>query len=154
MKRSTVVPLAIAACALAASIIGFSDAPSAGASAAPKTLHITTKTLLLTGPTTPPAPGDRIEFYEQASGGDTGHDYAECSVMNDQGEALCHVEFVLKHGTISADAVTNVNATMLDNSGPITGGTGRYNGARGTVTLKGPATSTRFAFHFLHGVRP
>jgi hypothetical protein len=150
MKRSAVVSLAIATSALAASVIGFSPALSAGAKAASKTLRINTKTLLLTAPETPPAPGDRLAFYEQATGGDSGHDYVDCVVMNDQGEALCHAEFVLARGAISADAVINVNAASLDASGPITGGTGRYNGARGTVSITGPATSTRFAFHFLN----
>jgi hypothetical protein len=132
--------------------MGFSGAPSAGAKAASKTLRITTETLLLTGPTTPPAPGDRLEFYEQASGGDTGHDFADCGVMNDEGEALCHVEFVLERGDISANAVINVNAATLDSSGPITGGTGRYNGARGTVAITGPVSNTRFAFHFVRAI--
>jgi hypothetical protein len=149
MKRLAVVTLATAACALVASVIVSAQAPSAGARAPTGTLHINTKTLLLTGPTTPPAAGDRLDFYEKDSGGDTGHDYAECIVMNAQGEALCHVEFVLKHGNISGDAVINVNAATLHGSGPILGGTGRYNGARGTVAFSGPATSTRFTFHFV-----
>src|SRR5207237_7667646 len=59
MKRLAVVTLATAACALAASIIVSAQAPSAGARAPTGTLHINTKTLLLTGPTTPPAARDR-----------------------------------------------------------------------------------------------
>ena len=150
MKRLAVVTLAAtAACALGAGIIASSDAPSAAAKAPSRTLSIKTKTLVLTGPTTAPAAGDRLDFYEKDSGGDSGHDYAECIVMNAQGEALCHVAFVLKHGDISADAVINVNAAKLDGTGPITGGTGRYNAARGTVAFSGPATSTRFTFRFV-----
>ena len=148
MKRLTVATLATTACALAASIIGSGDIPIAGANARSRTLHLNTKTLVLTGPTTP-NPGDRLDFYEKDSGGDTGHDYAECIVMNARGEALCHVEFVLKHGDISGDAVININATTLHGAGPIIGGTGSYNGARGTVAFTGPATNTRFTFHFL-----
>jgi hypothetical protein len=149
MNRLAVVTLATAACALAVSSIGSGDVPTAGATTPSGTLHINTKTLVLTAPATPPAAGDRLDFYEQASGGDSGHDYAECVVMNAQGEALCHAEFVLRHGHISLDAVINVNAETLHASGPIVGGTGRYDGARGTVRLSGPATSTRFAFRFL-----
>ena len=148
MKRLAVVTLATA-CALAVSILSSSDVPRAGAEAPSGTLHINTKTLVFTGPTTPPVAGDRLEFYEKSSGGDTGHDYADCVVMNAQGGALCHVEFVLKHGDISIDAVINANATTLHGTGPIVGGTGRYNGARGTVAFSGPATRTRFTFHFV-----
>ncbi|MHB8690036.1 MAG: hypothetical protein ACYDHH_02205 [Solirubrobacteraceae bacterium] len=140
--------VATAALAVAASIIGSADAPSAGANALSRTRHVNTKTLVLTGPAKP-TPGDRLDFYEKDSGGDTGHDYAECIVMNAQGEALCHVEFVLKHGDISGDAVININATTLNGAGPIIGGTGSYNGARGTVAFNGPATSTSFTFRFV-----
>lgn len=148
MKRLAVVTVVVAASALATSMISSADPPIAGAKASSRTLSINTKTLVLTGPSTPPAAGDRLEFYEMASGDDGGRDYADCVVMNAKGAALCHVEFVLKHGDISLDAVINANATTLHGSGPITGGTGRYNGARGTVTFSGPATSTRFTFHF------
>ena len=150
MKRFTAATTTTAAAvfALAAGIIGSGDIPIAGASARSRTLQVNSKTLVLTGPARP-KPGDRLDFYEQDTGGDTGHDYAECTVMNTQGQALCQVEFVLQHGDMGGQAVINVNAATLDSAGPITGGTGNYNGARGTATFTGPATSTRFVFHFV-----
>jgi hypothetical protein len=148
MKRLAVVILATA-CAVAVSILGLTHVTNAGATPSLRTLHINTKTLVLTGPSTPPVAGDRLSFYEKSTGGDTGHDYADCVVMNAQGGTLCHVEFVLKHGDISMDAVINANAANLHGTGPIVGGTGRYNGARGTVAFSGPATRTRFTFHFV-----
>jgi hypothetical protein len=128
-------------------MVALGDASPVGAKSSPHTLRIATQTLVLTAPAGAPLARDRLVFYEAASGDDRGRDYADCVVTNAQGDALCHVEFVLKHGAISIDGVINVNATTTDGSGPILGGTGRYNGARGTVSFSGPATKTRFTFH-------
>ena len=149
MKRLALVIITATGCALAASILGSGNAPVARARSSARTLNITTKTVTLTAPSTPPAAGDRFVFYETVSGGETGRDYADCVVTNARGEALCHLVFVLKRGAIGIDAVANLNDATLHGTGPILGGTGRYNGARGTVVYSGPAENTRFSFRFL-----
>lgn len=93
-------------------------------------------------------PGDHYEFYDRDTGDTRGKDYFDCVVTNPHGDTICNAEFVLKDGNISIEGVFNANATKVDTSAVITGGTGRYNAASGTAIATGSPTSTNFAFHF------
>ena len=147
MKRLT--PIA-AATVVAATIIVLNGTTPVNAQSQSKVLQVMSKTLLVTGlgPTSTPAPGDHVEFYEQDTGGDTGNDYFDCVVTNSHGETICNAEFVLKHGSISIEGVFNADSTTVNTSAIITGGTGSYNAASGTAVATGSPTNTHFAFHF------
>lgn len=87
------------------------------------------------GPNHRPHPGDRFGFSDRETGGDTGRSFAVCTVVG-KGGAVCQVVVNLTRGQISAQFVV-----MLSRNGPpkqaiITGGTGAYNGASGTVDIK------------------
>jgi hypothetical protein len=114
----------------------------------PRVMHVVSKTLLQSGPATPPAPGDRFAFYDSDSGADRGHDYQDCVLTNPRGDVLCTGEFVLKRGHISVLYVVNTGQPELHGAGVITGGTGRYTGASGKVVVSGTPALTPFAFHF------
>jgi hypothetical protein len=133
MKRLTSIAATAAA---AASIILLASGTPVSAQPQSNTLHILSTALLLTGPTTPAA-GDHYEFYDR-----------DTVVTNPHGDTICNAEFVLKGGNISIEGVFNANATKVDTSAVITGGTGRYNAASGTAIATGSPTSTNFAFHF------
>lgn len=137
-----------AAIALAIGIYLLSTGVSGVAKTNSGTIHITAKTLMLTGPTSTPRPGDHLEFYEGDTGSDTGRDYFDCVVTNKQGATYCNAEFVLRHGDITIAGVLNINSATVNVSGPITGGTGRYAAARGSYKATGTPTATHFAFHF------
>jgi hypothetical protein len=144
MKRLTSIAATAAA---AASIILLASGTPVSAQPQSNTLHILSTALLLTGPTTPAA-GDHYEFYDRDTGDTRGNDYFDCVVTNPHGDTICNAEFVLKGGNISIEGVFNANATKVDTSAVITGGTGRYNAASGTAIATGSPTSTNFAFHF------
>jgi hypothetical protein len=145
MKRLT---MSIATIVVAASIMLLASGTPVIARSSSNLLQITSKTLLLTGPTTAPAAGDRYVYYETDTGGDHGKDYFNCVVTNPRGDTLCSAEFVLKHGDISIEGVFDAIAATTNVSAAITGGTGRYNAASGTVIATGPPINTHFAFHF------
>src|SRR6266487_158685 len=122
MKRFV---LATASSALVASVVLAWVIATPGTAKPPSgTLKIVSKTLVQTGPSAPPKPGDRYVFYDRDSGGDRGHDYFDCVVTNAQGLALCDGQFVLRRGDISVQLVSNLTKTTIRATGAIVGGTG------------------------------
>ena len=73
--------------------------------------------------------GARFGFVDKVSGDDTGSTRIVCTDVGNK--ALCTVQVQLSKGTLSAQGIVpeRSNHTPL----AITGGTGAYNGARGTV---------------------
>jgi hypothetical protein len=144
MKR-----LALAATTTAAAIAAaaLTSAAPASSRSVPRELRITSSELLLTGPKTAPAPGDHYEYYDRDTGGDSGHDYFECVVTDPTGSALCTADFVLAQGQITIQGVFNFDSNTVRTDAVITGGTGRYTTAAGTVSAGGTAAKTTFSFH-------
>jgi hypothetical protein len=79
-----------------------------------------------------PRPGDRLGFGDKLSGDDTGIDRAVCTVVGGGGGQLpCNIWVKLSRGTIELQGMVpekSRNAPIA-----VVGGTGSYNGARGTA---------------------
>jgi hypothetical protein len=137
---STVVVLACAGSALAAS------KPSA------ITLQLTSKLQHFSQVDNPPtgqSAGDLVVFTERllnASGQVVGSDAASCVYLFDA-RLLCTGAYILHAGQIQVQLVQPGLASTGVYTQAITGGTGRYAGATGTVTLHEHAAGDRFTFH-------
>jgi hypothetical protein len=141
MKRialaSTTVAAVIAAAAFA----------TAGAAQTPATpsLHLiaTSQESVGFGPThRDPHPGDRFGGGDSITGDDTGIDRTMCTIISKR-DALCTAVAQLSRGTLTAEALVSFGPEPQDELRyAITGGTGAYDGARGTaVATDIPGTS-------------
>jgi hypothetical protein len=136
----TIVVLACAGSALAAS------KPST------ITLQLTSKLQHFSQVDNPPAgqsAGDLIVFNEQlldAHGRVVGSDAASCVQLFDV-RLLCTGAYILRGGEIQVQLVQPGLASTGVYTQAITGGTGRYAGATGTVTLHEHTGGDRFTFH-------
>ena len=107
---------------------------SAKSSAKPRTIVFTAKTapggFFTKGR---PHPGSRFGFTDTVTGSDgsKGHDLGSCTVIVRK-TALCQVQLVLNTGQLAGQVPLKFSSKT--NTGPITGGTGAYDGARGTAT--------------------
>jgi hypothetical protein len=83
--------------------------------------------------------GDRLGFVQKISGDASGSSRVVCTGIGDR--ALCTIQVQLSNGTLSAQGVLPPRAHNTPVA--ITGGTGAYNGARGTAfaTDVSPTTS-------------
>jgi hypothetical protein len=112
-------------------------AGSAQVAPTPTTLHLTTKEQKTVGffPKHKPVQGDRFGFGDTVAGDDTGYDRGVCTLIG-KNQALCTVSLHLSKGTLSAqDIITNINGRSNKAPFAITGGTGAYDGARGTALV-------------------
>jgi hypothetical protein len=79
-----------------------------------------------------PVPGDRLGFGDKITGDDTGISRAVCTIVGGRGAGLpCTIWVKLSKGTLAFQAMlpeTSHNAPIA-----VVGGTGAYNGARGTA---------------------
>jgi hypothetical protein len=79
-----------------------------------------------------PVPGDRLGFGDKVTGDDTGVARAACTIVGGNSSGLpCTIWLKLSKGTLALQGMlpqTSHNAPIA-----ITGGTGAYNGARGTA---------------------
>jgi hypothetical protein len=73
--------------------------------------------------------GSRFGFVDRVSGDDTGSSRIVCTAIGEK--ALCTVQVQLSKGTLSAQGI--VPSRSRNTPVAIIGGTGAYNGARGTV---------------------
>jgi hypothetical protein len=73
--------------------------------------------------------GDRFGIVHKVSGDDSGSDRIVCTDIG--GKALCTIEVQLSKGTLTAQGMVPERAKHSPVA--ITGGTGAYNGARGTA---------------------
>jgi hypothetical protein len=129
--------LAAALAALAAALVTAALMASAGSAQAPAaatTLHLTStpqKGVGFGSFVHRPHQGDRFGFGDVVTGDDTGFDRATCTVI---GRSLvCTIQVQLSKGTLTVQGI--VPQTAKDNPLAITGGTGAYDGARGTALV-------------------
>ena len=81
--------------------------------------------------------GDRVGFGDRVTGDDTGFDRGICTVIGTRQarQALCNVELHLSKGTLSAQGlIAQAPGAKLQMS--VIGGTGAYEGARGSAVVK------------------
>ena len=130
--RSTRRPVALGA--VAAALVTAALVASAGsAQAPPTTLHLVGKPQKNVGfsPKNAPRQGDRFGFGDTVTGDDSGHDQGVCTFM--KGGLLCTVQVQLSKGTLTAQGIVPEHSNK--NPIAITGGTGAYDGARGTALV-------------------
>jgi hypothetical protein len=93
--------------------------------------------------------GDRLIFTEKlldARGRRIGHDAADCVALFDQ-RSQCTGTYVFKRGQVMVQLIQPKLTGSADYRQAITGGTGRYAGAKGTVAVRQRASGDRFTFH-------
>ena len=119
-------------------------ATSGGAKPSPRTrtIHLT---LVQTGgfdSPGPPRPGFVHAFTDEITGddGSTGHDVGLCTLITAR-ELLCHSQVILTTGQLAFQGILHQHDH--NTPGTILGGTGAYNGARGTahITDLNPTTA-------------
>ena len=119
-----------AAAALAAAAL---MASAGSAQAPPTTLHLVGTPQKNVGfmPKGAPRQGDRMGFGDTVTGDDTGHDRGICTFM--KGGLVCTIQVQLSKGTLTAQGTVpeRSNKTPI----AVTGGTGAYDGARGTALV-------------------
>ena len=79
-----------------------------------------------------PHVGDRLGFGDRISGDDTGFDRAVCTIVG-KPQLLCTIQVQLSKGTLTVQGMLPQRANKTPVA--ITGGTGAYNGARGTALV-------------------
>jgi hypothetical protein len=128
MKRTFLIAAAVAAAAALAIGLSVASAGSTGT-----TLHLSGKKLTSL---IPPAVHQGALFVqtESVSGDSTGRDGVACTLLTKQGSALCQFALVLKDGQIVSYGLIQLDATTFDIA--VTGGTGKYKNATGTLSVK------------------
>jgi hypothetical protein len=143
MRRSTVVLAVVAALAL--------PAASAAAKGHGRTITIKATSqidnvrFVDTGPAGD-SPGDMLVFTEKlfnAKGAQIGSDAASCVRLFDV-TSLCTGTYKLRGGRLMVQLLQPGPSGVYDQA--ITGGTGRFAGARGVVTVDQQPTGDRFTF--------
>lgn len=135
--------LLLAAAAATAAIATVAILASSGsAQDVPRTLNITETIQRGVGffPKHAPRQGTRFGFGGRISGDESGFDRAVCTAIGNLRThnraakvTLCTIQFELSHGSLSVQGMT----PQLSRNTPlaITGGTGAYDGARGTASV-------------------
>jgi hypothetical protein len=82
-----------------------------------------------------PHPGDRLGFGSKITGDDTGFGRGTCTVVGKKGEGgqPCTIWVHLSRGTLALQGLLPERARNTPIA--VTGGTGAYNGARGTALV-------------------
>jgi hypothetical protein len=94
--------------------------------------------------------GDRIIFTERLlspKGRTIGHDFADCARLFDE-RSLCTGVYDLRRGQLMVQLLQPQLTGRLTYEQAITGGTGRFAGARGTVTVNQGAAKAGDRFTF------
>src|SRR3954454_18879690 len=133
------LPVALVAGAAAIAIVAI-VASSGSAQTTPTTVHLVGKSQNKVGffPKHRPHQGDRFGFGDKVTGDDTGIDRGVCTVIGKQ--TLCTIQARLSKGTLSLQAFVPERAHNAPIA--ITGGTGDYNGARGTALVTNVNSTT------------
>jgi hypothetical protein len=136
----TQISLALLAGAVAIAAIGI-VASSGSAQSAPSSLHLVGKSQNKVGffPKKRPHQGDRFGFGDKLSGDDTGIDRGVCTFIGRQ--SLCNIQVQLSKGALTLQGFLPQGAAH-NLPIAITGGTGAYNGARGTAVANQVNNST------------
>jgi len=131
MSRTSIA-LATGVAAIATAVVIATAGSAQGP--APTSLHLvdTNQKSVGFGPNHKPRQGDRFGFGAKVTGDDTGFDRGFCTIIGKQ--ALCTVQVQLSKGTLTAQGFVPAGRA---NKVPfaITGGTGAYDGARGTALV-------------------
>jgi hypothetical protein len=93
------------------------------------------------GPQGQPQQGDRVGFGDTITGDDTGFDRGTCTIIG-AGQTLCTIEEQLSNGTLTIQGVGSLTEPANKRPMAVTGGTGAYDGARGTAFVT-TASATR-----------
>jgi hypothetical protein len=140
MRRPTILAITLTATIALAGII----ATTGGAKPTPRTRTIHLTLVQVGGFDSPgtPRPGFVHAFTDKITGDDgiKGHDIGLCTLITSR-ELFCHSQVILTTGQLSFQGIFHEHD---DNTpGSIIGGTGTYNGARGTayVTDVNPTTT-------------
>jgi hypothetical protein len=154
MTQRLTSALAAAAAALGTTAI---LASSGSAQTQPTTLHLVAKHQRDVGfqPQHAPRQGDRVGFGSNVSGDDSGYDRELCTLIGNVRSnnpaakiALCTEQLQLAKGTLTAQGLLPRRAR--DTPLAITGGTGAYDGARGTAIATNVSNNeTRIAITLL-----
>jgi hypothetical protein len=101
---------------------------------APTSLNFVNKTQKTVGfgPNHKPRQGDRFGFGDKVTGDDTGFDRGVCTFIG-KNQALCTVVVEVSKGTLTAQGLSPQHPKNTPFA--ITGGTGAYDGARGTALV-------------------
>src|SRR4051794_2604560 len=115
-------------------------ASSGSAQSAPSSLHFVGKAQNKVGffPKKRPHQGDRFGFGDKVSGDDTGIDRGVCTFIGKQ--ELCNIQVQLSKGALTLQGFVSERST--NQALAVTGGTGAYNGARGTAVANQANKST------------
>jgi len=132
MRRPFILATTIVAAIALAGII----AATGGAKPAPATRTIQLTLVQTGGFDSPgaPRPGFEHAFTDRVTGdnGITGHDVGLCTLIT-RSELLCHSQVILTTGQLSFQGILHQHDH--NTPGTIIGGTGAYNGARGTARI-------------------
>jgi hypothetical protein len=133
MSRTAIALTAGVACIATVAVIATSGSAQGPA---PTSLHLVEKDQKSIGfaPNRKPRQGDRFGFGNAVTGDDTGVNRAICTVIG-KTQALCIVEERLAKGTLTAQGLVNLSGPANKTPFAITGGTGAYDGARGTALV-------------------
>jgi hypothetical protein len=133
------LPLALVASAAAIAVAAVL-ATSGSAQTTPTTMQFVGKAQNKVGffPKHRPHQGDRFGFGDKVSGDDTGIDRGVCTFIGKQ--SLCDIQIQLSKGTMSLQGFVSQSSHAQPLA--ITGGTGAYNGARGTAIATQASKST------------
>lgn len=126
--------LAVVLSAAVAAAIIVAVLASTGSAQPPTTLHLIARSQKHVGfaPHHRPHQGDRFGFGDKITGDDTGVDRGVCTFIDRK--ALCNVQARLSNGNLSLQGLLPMGrAKHLPI--PVTGGTGNYDGARGTARV-------------------
>ncbi|HEX6696844.1 MAG TPA: hypothetical protein VF080_08620 [Solirubrobacteraceae bacterium] len=109
-------------------------ASAGSAQAPPTTLHLVSTSQKNAGymPKGAPRLGDRLGFGDRITGDDSGYDRAVCTIVG-KPQLLCTIQVQLSKGTLTVQGMLPERAHKTPVA--ITGGTGAYDGARGTALV-------------------
>jgi len=115
-------------------------ASAGSAQAPPTTLHLVSTSQKHAGfmPKGAPRLGDRLGFGDRITGDDTGYDRAACTIVG-RPQLLCTIQVQLSKGTLTVQGMLPERANRTPVA--ITGGTGAYDGARGTALVTDTSAS-------------
>jgi hypothetical protein len=129
------VPIAITAGVAAIATTAVIATAGSAQGPAPTSLHLVAKSQNTAGffPTHRPRPGARFGFGDRVTGDDTGYDRGVCTLFGKNQKNLCTFVLKLSKGTLTVEGFLSQHSTKTPVA--ITGGTGAYNGARGTLIV-------------------
>ena len=142
MGRRRIAISAVLTSVAAIATVAVLSATGSAQSPAGTTLNFVTKSdnSVGYGPNHAPRPGDRVGFGNNYTGAQAGYDRGTCTFLT-RHQALCVVQVKLSNGQLSAQGfVTDKKLTNAPFT--ITGGTGAYNGARGTAFVTNVSDTT------------